>query len=98
MRQNVEEGEDTVAALTSSVESDDEAKSVSSGGRTTTCEGKISFSDANLLQAIATCVTSSSHYSGTSNQDCTLDGDTSVTFFPICHIHLTNRGNCPIVC
>ena len=56
---NVEEGEDKVAALESSVESGDEAESVSSDGRTTTFEGKITFNDANLRQAIATCVTSS---------------------------------------
>ena len=56
---NVEEGEDKVVALESSVESGDEAESVSSDGRTTTFEGKITFNDANLRQAIATCVTSS---------------------------------------
>ena len=43
---NVEEGEDKVAALESSVESGDEAESVSSDGRTTTFEGKITFNDA----------------------------------------------------
>ena len=59
MCRNVEEGEDKVEALESSVESGDEAESVSSDGRTTTFEGKITFNDANLRQAIATCVTSS---------------------------------------
>ena len=59
MRQDVQEGEDNVTALISSVESGDEAKSVSSDGMTTTFEGKISFNDANLVQTIATCVTAS---------------------------------------
>ena len=55
MCRNVEEGEDKVAALESSVESGDEAESVSSDGRTTTFEGNITFNDANLRQAIAMC-------------------------------------------
>ena len=56
---NVEEGEDKRAALVSSVDSGDEAASISSEGRTTTCEGKFIFNEASLQQAIATCVTSS---------------------------------------
>ena len=41
MCRNIEEGEEKVAALESSVESGDEAESVSSDGRTTTFGGRL---------------------------------------------------------
>ena len=53
--QDVEEGEDNVAAA----DSDDESSSQSSDGQTTNFEGKITFNSVNLQQAIATGVVSS---------------------------------------